>query len=121
MEEKPYAPVGKWIVHGLSQGTRHIGPLSSALSVSRNLGGYFRAERSWSLVLDKYGYSEGLCEKTVITRLSFFELRRHQRCKNQWDLVLVSLWVLEMKKCLVGIQSTCLFYPGNLDGVRDFA
>lgn len=72
-------------------------------------------------MLDKSGYSEGLCEKTIITRFSFFELRRHQKCNNQWYLVLESLWVLEMKKSLVGIQSTCLFYPGNLDGVRDFA
>lgn len=56
-------------------------------------------------MLDKYSPSEGLCAETVLTRFSFFELLRLQRCVH-WDLVLGNLGVLEMKL-------------GNLNGLSD--
>lgn len=55
-------------------------------------------------------------------RFSFFEMLRFQR-GSPWELLPVSLWVLEIKEALGGIQSLPpphLVHPGNVDGVRNF-
>lgn len=109
--------VGNRFLPGLSQGKTHIGFLALGW-VTWELG---RVPPSRSKLVTMLGnHSGGLCEETVVTKFSFLELLRSQRCMHR-NLVLVkSAGPEDEQKDLVGIWCAHLFHTGNWIGWGTF-